>query len=150
VYIDSQSSVDNHSKIYVRNSDGEKLYRSKTLERFLIPETIETEFTIQQATWTSNEQCEHKVGTDSKIPNSVTESCKTERKYVPLNQRTKTLQGIMHEDDTANKQAAAPYLDRYESNLERFRARREAIRSERLKSEPIKKNRVDDLDTFFE
>jgi len=50
----------------------------------------------------------------------------------------------------ANRNTAAPYLDRFESKVEQYRKRREAIRSKRVESQLIQTNRIDELDTFWE
>lgn len=43
------------------------------------------------------------------------------KKYISLNERTKTLANLKKEDSTANREEAAPYIKRYEDPRERIR-----------------------------
>jgi hypothetical protein len=45
---------------------------------------------------------------------------KCEKTYVPLNQRTKTLDDLKKEDSTENREKVAPYIKRYEDRRRRI------------------------------
>jgi hypothetical protein len=49
---------------------------------------------------------------------------KCEKKYVPLNERTKTLNDVKKNDSTENREKASPYIERYQNRRKQIRGER--------------------------
>ena len=62
---------------------------------------------------------------------AINQKCNVETTYIPLNQRTKTLDDLKKHDDTTLRKQSQPSIERYQNKAERFRAERIRIMNNR-------------------
>lgn len=113
-YLDVNSEVI-PPKIYIKGSKENQLYIFSAPGRQVCYSELEVEKAPLNPFKTRTEK-----------PPVLKRKCYTERDYVPLELRTKTLSDLKKDDISKDRAKAAPYIKRYE-------ARRERIRNERNK-----------------
>lgn len=62
---------------------------------------------------------------------SIRQKCQVDKKYVPLRERTKTLNDLKKYDDTALREESQKSMERYQDKTEKFRAKRIQIMNNR-------------------
>ncbi len=117
-------------KIFIKGDEGNQLY---------VPTPIADDSCSSNF---KQDPVEMETSTGEKSP-PISRSC--EKDYVPLNERTKTLDDVKKHDSTESRDQAQPYIDRYEKRrdnyMDRYQRRRERIMNERVKN--VDKNQAD-------
>lgn len=86
----------------------------------------------------SNPSLRRSVNPDLRKKSTISQKCQVKSKYVPLHQRTKTLNDVKKRDDTVVRNAAQPGIERYNRKAEKFRTERLRIMNNRKSHEQIK------------
>jgi len=115
-YIDSPQI--SNQKIFVKGEKELKIYQLKeeinlcTEEKSLDKE-IDNQFAIN-----FDKRTNQKVET-------INKECHTEKKYIPLKHRTRTLNDIRRHDDSETREKAEPLIKRYQQRREKIKANRQ-------------------------
>lgn len=111
--------VDFECNNFVSKLPMEQVSHEKTPKVFIKgSEDTEIYFSSKDADDYCYSEFEKVEASNTKPQNRIRRTC--EKKYVPLKERTKTLDDSKKEDSTENREKAAPYIKRYENRRKRI------------------------------